>query len=103
MDDIAQVTADELDEWIDRCVVMAKRARQAANVFRSNDFPDEGAYIDANWDTSIASPNAQYKRLQSEAREAIAQAEDGRQAYDCLIKTFKALKKEVDAVVGDSK
>ena len=48
------MTADELDEWIDRCVVMAKRARQAANVFRSNDFPDEGAYIDANWDTSMA-------------------------------------------------
>ena len=55
---------------------MAKRARQAANVFRSNDFPDEGAYIDANWDTSIASPNAQYKRLQSEARWAIASAKD---------------------------
>ena len=81
MDDIAQVTADELDEWIDRCVVMAKRARQAANVFRSNDFPDEGAYIDANWDTSIASPNAQYRRLQSEARWAIASAKDDRPAY----------------------
>ena len=103
MDDIAQVTADELDEWIDRCVVMAKRARQAANVFRSNDFPDEGAYIDANWDTSIASPNAQYRRLQSEARWAIASAKDDRPAYDRVIKTFKALKKEVDAVVGDSK
>ena len=101
MDDIAQVTADELDEWIDRCVVMAKRARQLANHFRSCDFPDEGAYIDANWDTSIASPNAQYRRLQSEARWAIASAKDDRPAYDRVIKTFKALKKEVDAVVGE--
>ena len=61
----------------------------------------EGAYIDANWDTSIASPNAQYRRLQSEARWAIASAKDDRPAYDRVIKTFKALKKEVDAVVGE--
>ena len=32
---------------------------------------------------------------------AIAEAKDGRPAYDRLMKTFKALKKEVDAVVGE--
>ena len=37
------------------------------------------------------------------ARSAIASAKDGRPAYDRVIKIFKALKKEVDAVVGDSK
>ena len=36
-------------------------------------------------------------------RWAIASAKDDRPAYDRVIKTFKALKKEVDAVVGDSK
>ena len=103
MDDIAQVTADELDEWIDRCVVMAARARQLANVFRSCDFPNESAYIDANWDASVASPTAQYQRLQTKARHAIAEAKDGRPAYDRLMKTFKELKKEVDALLDDSK
>ena len=102
-DDIAQVTADELEPWIDRCVVMAARARQLANHFRSCDYPDEGAYIDAHWDASVASPTQQYQRLQTKARWAIASAKDGRPAYDRVIKIFKALKKEVDAVVGDSK
>ena len=41
--------------------------------------------------------------LQVKARWAIASAKDGRPAYDRVIKIFKALKKEVDAVVGDSK
>ena len=62
-----------------------------------------GAYIDAHWDASVASPTQQYQRLQVKARSAIASAKDGRPAYDRVIKIFKALKKEVDAVVGDSK
>ena len=82
---------------------MAKRARQLANHFRSCDYPDEGAYIDAHWDASVASPTAQYQRLQVEARKSKARVKDGRAAYDRLMKTFKALKTEVDAVLDDSK
>ena len=62
-----------------------------------------GSYIDAHLDATVSSPTAQYNRLQAEARKIKAQAKDSRAAYDKLMKTFKALKKEVDAVLGDNK
>ena len=98
MDDI---TNDEVHQWIDLSLPMAKRAAQLMQEFRSD--YDADTYINAHWNyiAAAAAPAGEYRRLYEQVRNKQAGAEKERKAYDEEIKKLKALRKELDRAIGE--